>query len=79
MTDHATRAAQADALGDAALAAGPSALTAGVEVLKGLADLLTGRKVISVQAIERPVEDRDNAGAGQWDFYARVLDQEPEG
>jgi hypothetical protein len=72
----ADRQREAEALADQALTAAPGMLSAVVEIVTGLAGLMTGRKVIAVQHIERPHDERDNPGLGQWDSYVRVLDQD---
>lgn len=47
-------------------------------VLDAIHGLLTGRKVIAVQHVERPAEERENPGLGQWDSYVRVLDADDD-
>lgn len=75
----ADREADATALADQALKAGPGLLTNLGEVVAGLAGLLTGRKVIAIQHIERPHAERDDPGLNQSDTYVRVMDQDDDG
>lgn len=56
-----------------ALQVAPAILSGAGEIVTGLADLLTGRTTIAIQSIERPVEEREDAGLGQWDHYVRVI------
>lgn len=70
------REREAEAIADAALRAAPGILTNVVAVLAGLAGLLSGAKVIAIQHLERPHDERDNPGLGQWDSYVRVMDQD---
>lgn len=62
--------------------AGPSLLANVVAVVAGLAALLSGRTTIAIQHVERPHDEREDAGLGQWDSYVKVIpadDDEPAG
>lgn len=59
---------------DKALSAGPSLISSLATIAAGVAAILSGEKVVALQHIERPVEDREDAGLGQWDTFARVID-----
>lgn len=76
MTDRteADREREGVELLDKALAAGPSLISSLATIAAGLAAIVTGDKVIALQHIERPIEDREDAGLGQWDTYVRVIE-----
>lgn len=76
MTDRteADREREGVELLDKALAAGPSLISSLGTIAAGVAALISGEKAIAIQHIERPPEDREDAGLGQWDSYVRVIE-----